>query len=242
MQPLMDVGGNGDVHHLRIGQMQAFHQLRIVVGVANLKARIEALFLADRADRVAFVIVRGKDQRLFRQPHQALQALVLGAGIAVLEIGAAGAADEQRVAGEHPIAEMEAVGIVGVAGRVEHIEAQALDAELVAVGDPHRHDVDLALLAHHGDAAGAVAQRAQAGDVVGVQMRVDRLHELEVELLHQLEIAVDLLQHRIDDERFAAAPAGEDIAIGARDAVEQLPEDHRASPSRSPADGLSSTG
>jgi hypothetical protein len=51
---------------------------------------------------------------------------------------------------------------------------------------------------------GAVAQRGQAGDVVGVQMRVDRLHEFEIELLHQLEIAVDLLEHRIDDERFAA--------------------------------------
>ena len=72
----------------------------------------------------------------------------------------------------------------------------------------------------------AVAQRAQAGDVVGVQMRVDRLDELEVEFLHQLEVAVDLLQHRIDDERLAAAPAGEDIAVSARDAVEQLPEDH----------------
>ena len=144
-----------------LGRLQAFHQLRVFVGVANLKARIEALFLADRADRVAFVIVRGKDQRLFGQPHEALQALVLGAGIAVLEVGAAGAADEQRVAGEHAVAEMEAVGIVGVAGRIEHVEAQALDAELVAVGDPHRHDVDLALLAHHGDAAGAVAQRAR---------------------------------------------------------------------------------
>ena len=178
--------------------------------------------------------MRGKDQRLFRQPHQALQALVLGAGIAVLEIGAAGAADEQRVAGEHAIAEMEAVGIVGVAGRVEHVEAHALDAEPVAVGNPHRHDVDLALLAHDRDAARAVAQRAQAGDVVGVQMRVDRLHELKIELLHQLEVAVDLLQHGIDDERFAAPTAGEDVAIGARDAVEQLPEDHRGLPVAQP--------
>src|SRR5580700_8346007 len=58
-------------------------------------------------------------------------------------------------------------------------------------------------------------------------MRVDRLHELEIELLHQLEVAIDLLQHGIDDERFAAAPASEDIAVGARDTVEQLPKDHR---------------
>src|SRR5580658_6594170 len=61
-------------------------------------------------------------------------------------------------------------------------------------------------------------------------MRVDRLHELEIELLHQLEIAVDLFQHRIDDERFAAPTAREHVAIRARDAVEQLPEDHRPLP------------
>jgi hypothetical protein len=29
------------------------------------------------------------------------------------------------------------------------------------------------LLAHHGDAMGAVAQRTQSGDVVGVQMGID---------------------------------------------------------------------
>ena len=70
--------------------------------------------------------------------------------------------------------------------------------------------------------------------MVGVQMRVDRLDELEIELLHQLEIAVDLFQHGIDDERLAAAPAGEHIAIGARDAVEQLPKDHRPLPVAQP--------
>ena len=169
----------------------------------------------------------GKDERVFRQAQEALQALVLGARVAVLEVGAAGAADEQRVAGEDAVAEVEAVGIVGVAGGVEHIEAQALDRQLVAVGDPHRHHVDVALFPHHRHAAGAVAQRAQASDVVGVQMGVDRLDEPEIELLHQLEVAVDLLEHRIDDERFAAAAAGEHVAIGARNAVEQLPEDHR---------------
>ncbi len=67
---------------------------------------------------------------------------------------------------------------------------------------------------------GAVAQRAQPRDVVGVQMGIDRLDQLEVELADQLQIAVDLLQHRIDDHRLAAGAAGEQIGIGAGDAVE----------------------
>ena len=51
----------------------------------------------------------------------------------------------------------------------------------VAVGDAHRHDVDAGLFAHDGDAARAVAQRAEAGDMVGVQVGVDRLHQLQVQ-------------------------------------------------------------
>ena len=56
--------------------------------------------------------------------------------------------------------------------------------------------------------------------------RVDRLDQLEVELVDELEVAVDLLQHRIDDQRLAAAPAGEQIGVGAGHAVEELAEDH----------------
>ena len=65
---------------------------------------------------------------------------------------------------------------------------------------------------------GAVAQRAEPGDVVGVQMGVDGLDQFEVELAHQLQIAIDPLQHRIDDQRLAAVPAGEQIGVGARGA------------------------
>ena len=154
---------------------------------------------------------------------------VLSARAAVLEIGAPGAADQQRVAGEHAVAQHEAVGIVGVAGGVEHVEAQAFDLQLVAFGETHGDDIDARPLAHHGDALGAVAQRAQPGNVVGVQMRVDRLDQPQVEFLHKLEVAIDLLQHRVDDQRLAAAAAGEQIAVGRRDAVEQLTKDHAAS-------------
>ena len=54
----------------------------------------------------------------------------------------------------------------------------------------------LGLLAHHGDAVRAVAQRTEPGDVVGVQVGVDRLHQLQVEFADELEIAIDLLQDR----------------------------------------------
>ena len=73
---------------------------------------------------------------------------------------------------------------------------------------------------------GAVAQRAEPGDVIGMQMRVDRLDQFQVELAHELQVAVDLFQDRIDDQRLAALPAGEKVGIGAGRAVEELAENH----------------
>jgi hypothetical protein len=62
--------------------------------------------------------------------------------------------------------------------------------------------------------------------VVGVHVGVDRLDQLEVELFDERQIAVDLLQHGIEDQRLAAAAAGEQIGICAGHLVEQLAEDH----------------
>src|SRR6185436_3696249 len=73
---------------------------------------------------------------------------------------------------------------------------------------------------------GAVAQRAEARDVIGMQMGIDRLNQLEVELANELQVALDLFQYGIDDQRFAATPAGEQVGVGARNAVEELAEDH----------------
>ena len=145
---------------------------------------------------------------------------------AVLEIGAAGAANEKRVAGEDAVAHQIAIRVVGVARRVHDVEAQSLDHHLVAVGDPHRDHVGLALLAHDGDALGAVAEFAEARDVIGMQVGIDRFHQPQVEFLQQLAVAIGLFQHRIEDQRLAAGPAGQQVAVGARNAVEELPKDH----------------
>ena len=77
---------------------------------------------------------------------------------AVLEIGAAGASDQQRVAGEDTIAHQVTVGIVGVARRVHHVEADALDLDFITVADAHRNHVGFGLLAHHSDALGTITQ------------------------------------------------------------------------------------
>ncbi len=132
-QPDPHVGGHGDVHHLRIGQVELAHQLDVLVDRLDLQARIECLLLADGGDRLALVVVSREHHGLVGQPQQLVEdRVVLRARIAVLEVGAAGAADQQGIAGEHAIAHHEAVGIVGVPGSVEHVERQSFDREPVA--------------------------------------------------------------------------------------------------------------
>ena len=223
----LQVGRHGHVHHLRVRQVQVVHQRHVFLDVGHLEARVEAPLLADGADRVALVVVARIDQRLVGQRQQLVeQRVVGGTGVAVLEIGAAGAADQQGVAGEHPVRHQIAVGLIGVAGRIDRLEADALDIDVVAVRDADRDHVRPAFLAHHGGTAGAVAQRAEAGDVVGVHVGVERLDQLEVEFAEQRQVTLDLVQHRIDDEGLAAWPAGQQVGVAAGDAVEQLAEDH----------------
>ena len=52
------------------------------------------------------------------------------------------------------------------------------------------------------------------------------LTSLQIELAQQLAIAVDLFQHGIEDQRLAAGAAGQQIAVGAGNAVEELAKDH----------------
>ena len=103
--------------------------------------------------------------------------------------------------------------------RIEYIEAHAFDSELVAFSEPHRNDVGFGLLAHDGDAMGAVTQCTKPGNVIGVQVSIDRFNQLEIQFLHQLEIAIDFLQHRVDDQRFAARPTGEQVRVGSGDLI-----------------------
>ena len=73
---------------------------------------------------------------------------------------------------------------------------------------------------------GAVAKRTQSGDMVGVQMRVGGLDQLEIKLAYELQVAVDLLKNGIDDQRLTAMPACDKISVGTGNAVEELAEYH----------------
>ena len=66
--------------------------------------------------------------------------------------------------------------------------------------------------------------------MVRMEMRIDCFDEPKVEFVQELDITTDLLQHGIDDQCFAAAPAGKKVAVRARARIEHLPENHAKHP------------
>src|SRR6476646_1871289 len=215
-EPDLHIGRYRDVHHLRIGKLQIVHEVDIFLDRFHLQARIEGLLLADRRDSVALVVMCRVNERCLGKLEQAVEyRLILLARVAVLEISAAGAPDQQRVTGKDTIRQDEAVRIIGVSRRIDSVERQPLDRQPVAIRKTHRDDIGLGLLAHHRDAMRMVTKRTEPGDMVSVQMRVDGFYELEIEFVNEMQIPVDLLQDRIDDQRLSARTAREQIGIGA---------------------------
>jgi hypothetical protein len=64
--------------------------------------------------------------------------------------------------------------------------------------------------------------------MVGVDMGFDRIFEPEAELANNAEVALNRLDHRVDQRRFAALFAADEIGVGRRLRLEQLAEQHRS--------------
>ena len=116
---------------------------------------------------------------------------------------------------------------------VEGAEPNALDLDRVTVANAHRDHVDGGLRPHHGDALRAVAKHPHGAHVVGVDVGIEDLGEGQIEFAEKSQVAIDLLQHRVDDEGFAAGTPGDQVGIAARADVVELAEEHR--PNRSSA-------
>ena len=223
----IEIGWNRHIHHFRVRQVQVFHDLHISGFRRHLKPGVVVAFLGDRADHITLIIMGRIHQSFVRQLEQLVEnGIVLSGRAAVLKIRSASSADKQCIAGKHPVTHQETVGIICVSRRVHHIESQSFDVDPIAFGHPHRDHIHTALFAHDRDALRAVAQLAQPRDVVSMDMGIHGLNELQIEFLEKLQIAINLLQHRINDQGFTAAAARKEIGVGARFTIEQLAEDH----------------
>ncbi len=112
-----------------------------------------------------------------------------------------------------------------MAGRMDGPQLQIADMDAVAVADAQSDNLRRRPLAHDRETAGARLQRAEAGDVIRMEMGVDGHHQRQVQFPQQLDVAFGLFEHGIDETGFAAI--GDEIGIGTGGAVEELTEDHK---------------
>ena len=182
------------------------------VALADLAAqpRIELLLLGDAGGGEPAIVVRrieqaGLGQREDARPHRAVER----ARVALLEVGAARAADHDAVAGEGHALVVEHVGdaAVGVAGRGAHFQRAAAELDAVAVAEL-AVDARGAGRGREGDAAAELLlQQPGAGHVVGMDVGVERPQQLQPELADQRRVAADLLEHRVDQHALRARPS-----------------------------------
>ncbi len=223
------VGRHRFVDLLGMRQIEVLH-VADIVALADLAAepRIELLLLGDAGGGEAAIVVRRVEQAALGQgedarPHGAIQS----ARVALLEIGAARAADHDAVAGEGHALVIEHVGnaAAGMAGRGADLERTAAKLDTLAVGQ-QAIGARGARCRREGDAAAELLlEQPGAGHMVGMDMGVERPFELQAEFADQRGVTADLLEHRIDQQRLARRRAAQQVGVSRRGRIEELAED-----------------
>ena len=205
------VGRHRDVDLLRMRQAQVVH-VADEVGLADVAAqpRVEAALLVDAGDGQSAIVV-GRIEQARRRQRQDLPCTerYIACGVALLEVGAAAAADQQAIAGEGHAFVIEHVGdaAMRVARRGAHFQL-ALAERTWSPCASKRSAPAAPLVADSSDVAAELAlEQPRAGDVIGVDVGLERRDELQPQLLDQRRIAPRLLEHRVDQHRLRALPA-----------------------------------
>ena len=191
--------------------MGKFHVLHVTheipLGGVAAKPGVEGLFFRHGCNGATGVVVGWVEQTRLRQRQQLLRDRgPEGVGIALLEITAAAAPHQQGISGEghRLVIEHEADATVGVARGTAHLEGTAAKRNTIPVGQGQA-DVFSADDSGQTDlTAGGLVHQPASGHVVGMGVGIDRRHQLDAQLANQGEIAVVLLEDRIDDHSLAA--------------------------------------
>ena len=194
--------------------------------VALLQARVLGELTCDRRLGAALVVVRRMHLERRVQPQDAAeQAVVERFRIAGRQIGAAGAAEQQRIAGEQVIFHLQTHRVARVARRVHHLQTQAADMNHVAVIEAHVDERRGTFAMHHHGHAELLRQLPCPGKVVGVRVRIDQVTDAQPVARGEAKIAVNLARLRIDHYGRACLAAAEQI--GLTTAGSNLLEDHQ---------------
>ncbi len=132
-----EVGAQGLRQVIGLLQSQGAHLGDEVRPLFQLQARIARHLLGQRGIFAVAVDMCRVDPGGRVQQQQAVeQAVVQLLGVAAGQVGAAAAADQQGVAGEHPVLDVHADRVRGVPRRVQDIQRQFAEVDLLAVVHP----------------------------------------------------------------------------------------------------------
>lgn len=108
---------------------------------------------------------------------------------------------------------------------MQRIERDAAELKRRAFDDA---DVDArqAVDGGRGDlASDALLEVQRRGDVIGMDVRVERVGQREPERLQDVKMAVDRIDDRVDQHRLPGLLTPEQVGVGAGNGFEQLVED-----------------
>jgi hypothetical protein len=192
------------------------------------ETRVVAAFLGDARDGQAAIIVRRVEQA-FRGEGQdlATDRPIHRTRIALLEVGAPTAADQQAIAGERDafIVEHEGHAALRVPGRSAGFEVATTEREVIAVRKIAVRAFRAARRGNRNLTAESGLQQPRTGHVICMDMRVECRAQRDAELVNQRRVAGGLFENRIDEHRLFASAIGQQVRISRRLWIEQLPED-----------------
>ncbi len=174
----------------------------ILLADAFSEPRVETPLLRDARRGEAAIVVRGIEQAFRRQRKDLrMHRVVHRVRITLLEIGPAGAADEQAIAGERerPIVEHERDTSIGMARCRAHFEMARAERDHLTAGQHSIRALRAAGGTQRDAAAGATLEEPGPGDMVRVHVRVDGPGEAKPELFDKGRVTQRLVENRIDE-------------------------------------------
>ena len=170
------------------------------------------LLLADRGGRLSHVVVARVHHRGIGQGFETTERVVEIGGASTHEVGAAGAAREQRVAGEQVTVDQDRERVGSVPGRVEDADGARPELERRAARHALDRPRELRRGVRHDRGARSPGQHAHTGQVVGMGVRIEDVREADAAGRERLLERADLVQARIDRQGGAARLIHDEIA------------------------------
>src|SRR5688572_14884749 len=114
-----------------------------------------------------------------------------------------------------------------MSGRVQHLDDGIAELEHVAVSELLKTENDLCRFMERVCGADAIGQKASARNVVGVNVGVDRVRDLQPLALGKGNVGLDVALLGVDNGALTDRSAAEEVGRAAGLVIVVWPEDHR---------------